>query len=507
MALRCRKNQSTLTPNERAKFVAAVLALRVNGKYDQYVQWHVDSMPNAHRGPAFLPWHREFLRRYELDLQAVDATVTLPYWDWTIDNSAAATIWDATLMGGNGRPSDGRVMTGPFAFDAGNWTLTIDGPDLRRRFGVSALAPTLPVPGDVTAALGDATYDVSPWSSLSASGFRNRLEGWINGPQTHNRVHVWVGGSMSPASSPNDPVFFLHHCFVDKLWADWQAMHPGAAYLPASGAGAGHNLTDSMEPWASLGSIVTPASVLDHHALGYAYDTEGVCRPTLKIFDDRPTLKFIDDRPTLKFRDDRPTLKFLDEPQTLKFRDDRPTLKLLDDPQTLKFSDDPQTLKFADDPQTRKFTDDPQTSKFTDDPQTSKFTDDPQTSKFTDDPQTSKFTDDPQTSKFIDDPQTSKLLGDLPDPSPLTTQGGSAPFVLATPHHSMAWAQTFPEAFDAMIAELEGRAAELSNAIAEREAAQQSGLLTAEEAGELPALRHELNAVAAEYEQMTRQGR
>ncbi len=302
-------------------------------------------------------------------------------------------------------------------------------------------------------------------------------------------------------------MFFLHHCFVDKLWADWQAMHPGAAYLPASGAGAGHNLTDSMEPWASLGSIVTPASVLDHHALGYAYDTEGVCRPTLKIFDDRPTLKFIDDRPTLKFRDDRPTLKFLDEPQTLKFRDDRPTLKLLDDPQTLKFSDDPQTLKFADDPQTRKFTDDPQTSKFTDDPQTSKFTDDPQTSKFTDDPQTSKFTDDPQTSKFIDDPQTSKLLGDLPDPSPLTTQGGSAPFVLATPHHSMAWAQTFPEAFDAMIAELEGRAAELSNAIAEREAAQQSGLLTAEEAGELPALRHELNAVAAEYEQMTRHGR
>jgi hypothetical protein len=252
-----------------------------------------------------------------------------------------------------------------------------------------------------------------------------------------------------------------------------------------------------MEPWASLGSIVTPASVLDHHALGYAYDTEGVCRPTIKIFDDRPTLKFIDEPHTLKFGDDRHTLKVLDD-QTLKFRDDR---------QTLKFSDDPQTLKFSDDPQTSKFTDDPQTSKFTDDPQTSKFTDDPQTSKFTDDPQTSKFTDDPQTSKFTDDPQTSKPLGDPPDPSPQTTHGGHSPFVLATPHHSMAWAQTFPQAFGAMIAELERRAAELSNAIAEREAAQQGGLLTPEEEGELLGLRHELNAVAAEYEQMIRQGR
>ncbi|HEX5847186.1 MAG TPA: tyrosinase family protein, partial [Rhodoplanes sp.] len=27
---------------------------------------------------------------------------------------------------------------------------------------------------------------------------------------------------MAPMTSPNDPVFFLHHCFVDKAWADWQ---------------------------------------------------------------------------------------------------------------------------------------------------------------------------------------------------------------------------------------------------------------------------------------------
>ena len=42
----------------------------------------------------------------------------------------------------------------------------------------------------------------------------------------HNEVHVWVGGAMAnPAKSPKDPLFFLHHCFLDKVWADWQQVH------------------------------------------------------------------------------------------------------------------------------------------------------------------------------------------------------------------------------------------------------------------------------------------
>jgi tyrosinase len=329
MHLRCRKNQATLTVAEKARFVAAVLALKADGTYDQYVSDHMGAMADAHRGPAFLPWHREFLRRFELDLQRVDAGVTLPYWNWTIDNAPTSSIWDPTFLGGNGRPSDGQVTTGPFAFSAGNWALVFDGPALRRRFGMSA--PSLPTPADVAGALGETVYDVAPFDRFSASGFRNRLEGWISGPQLHNLVHVWVGGSMGPMSSPNDPVFFLHHCFVDKLWADWQALHPGAGYLPVAGAAPGHNLGDAMQPWAGAGTIVTPASVLDHHALGYAYDTEDHCAPTLKFFDDRPTLKYFDDQPTMKFFDDRPTVKFLDDQPTLKFHDDGATLKFRDD--------------------------------------------------------------------------------------------------------------------------------------------------------------------------------
>jgi hypothetical protein len=272
----CRKNQATLTASEKARFVAAVLALKADGTWDQFVAVHDAAHLSAHRGPAFLPWHREYLRRLELELQRIDSSVTLPYWNWSVDNSPTSSLWNPDFMGGDGRPGDRRVMTGPFAFDTGQWTLVHGGvPDLRREF--AANVPTLPTPGDVTATLAAVPYDVAPWNTSSPSGFRNRAEGWIAGPQMHNRVHVWVGGSMLPLTSPNDPVFFLNHAFEDKLWADWQRQHPGEGYLPVAGAAAGHNLHDPMEPWASMGEIVRPSTVLDHHALGYAYDDEPEC--------------------------------------------------------------------------------------------------------------------------------------------------------------------------------------------------------------------------------------
>ena len=84
----------------------------------------------------------------------------------------------------------------------------------------------------------------------------------------HNAAHLWVGGSMATATSPNDPVFFLHHANVDRLWARWQDLHPEERfYLPISGGERGINLNDSMPPW---GGATTPASVINHRLLGYA---------------------------------------------------------------------------------------------------------------------------------------------------------------------------------------------------------------------------------------------
>jgi hypothetical protein len=44
--------------------------------------------------------------------------------------------------------------------------------------------------------------------------------------QLHSNVHTWVGGTMTTHLSPLDPLFFLHHGFIDKVWFDWKKHNP-----------------------------------------------------------------------------------------------------------------------------------------------------------------------------------------------------------------------------------------------------------------------------------------
>ncbi|MCL4296359.1 MAG: tyrosinase family protein [Anaerolineae bacterium] len=280
-----RKNLRSLTTAEKTEFVNAVRALKANGRYNQYVLRHAQApMANIHRSPAFLPWHRQFILDFERELQQVSGNpnLALPYWNWTEDaglpDPRTAPIWADNFMGGNGDPGNNwAVRSGPFR--PGEWTI-VDGNGnaagaLRRQFGINV--PTLPSLADVNNVLSTTPYDASPWNMTSNPSFRNRLEGWYPvTPGLHNRVHVWVGGSMIPMTSPNDPVFFLHHCFVDKLWADWQARFPNQSYQPIAGGPQRHNLNDMME--RTLSGSVTPASVLNIRTLDYSYDTDPVVR-------------------------------------------------------------------------------------------------------------------------------------------------------------------------------------------------------------------------------------
>jgi tyrosinase len=315
-----RKNQKSLLAFERQRFVAAVKQMKLVGTYDQYVQWHLDAMGNmttepnfAHQGPAFLPWHREFILLFEQDLQAADkalgndGSLMLPYWDWTAEtspDSAVNPLWADDFLGPDGDSSDGqRVKSGPFATSTApgnsNWVLNVHDPMdnapvdfLQRSLGQDPQAPDLPTPQQLTNILAVRTYDARPWDPTvpGSKSFRNLLEGWVAikpigpGPAMHNRVHVWVGGSMLPMSSPNDPIFFLNHCNVDRLWASWQALHPGEDQFPPRNGQApiGHNREDLMVPWdgrpdpreGANGSLprVTPVNLLDMAQLGYSYE-------------------------------------------------------------------------------------------------------------------------------------------------------------------------------------------------------------------------------------------
>ena len=84
--------------------------------------------------------------------------------------------------------------------------------------------------------------------------FAQALEG------IHNSGHVWVGGSMSGIlTAPTDPVFWMHYCEIDRLWAEWQAANP-SQNPNLVGAAA------TMDPWSE-----TEVDTRDISALGYSY--------------------------------------------------------------------------------------------------------------------------------------------------------------------------------------------------------------------------------------------
>src|SRR5262249_48570557 len=135
------------------------------------------------------------------------------------------------FLGTNGNPSaDDKVTDGPFAFDGPHhWTIQVldapgSPPYLQRRFGNTQQQPiALPTGAMVADALtgpNSTHYELPPYHGdiqINDSSFRSQSEYTL-----HNPVHSWVGGTMSRMTSPNDPVFFLHHCNIDRLWWMWQ---------------------------------------------------------------------------------------------------------------------------------------------------------------------------------------------------------------------------------------------------------------------------------------------
>jgi tyrosinase len=289
----CRKNLTRLTVAERQSFTNAVNQLRADGGYDTFVQQHQGALGHGHGGPAFFPWHREYILRFERALQAIDPAVSLPYWDWTSDNlNSAGTeslIWRNDFMGGPGAAGTGNMTTGPF----GGWGLR------RNSFSIFGSPGT---GGTIASRMASSDYTT----------FRQ-----IEGP--HGAAHVWVGGDVGNAAiAPRDPVFWLIHANVDRLWAEWIRQHQAEAgfqpYLPLSGGPTGHNLNDSMWPWNGsttpfgmlpwtvVPETVRPADLLDHRALGYFYDTiDPECRPVVKS-----RLKDLKDRMPKELKDRLP---------------------------------------------------------------------------------------------------------------------------------------------------------------------------------------------------------
>ncbi len=137
-----------------------------------------------------------------------DRTFGLPYWYWAEDGERSAAAQLSAPIWARVGPPRGQITRGPLgqlrirlAADLEDDRIYVISPGqpIFRSAGRHPLAPTLPTRGDETATLADDTYDEDPWD-MEADSFRNKLEGWRDtriparqGPQMHNRVHVFVG--------------------------------------------------------------------------------------------------------------------------------------------------------------------------------------------------------------------------------------------------------------------------------------------------------------------------
>ena len=193
----------------------------------------------------FLPWHRMHLMSFERLVRNVTGAsyFTMPYWNYTDPDRRALPpqfrlpdhpLWKPLFRSdrnpgvNDGRPIDqaGEAPLGLNAMMSSVYADTIDG---------------------------DA-------------GFCANLD---NAP--HSAVHVDVGtrerGMGAVSWAANDPIFWLHHCNIDRIWASWNR---AGGRNPAEETYLGQILTFVDEAGKPLRMRV--ADVLDTVALGYAYD-------------------------------------------------------------------------------------------------------------------------------------------------------------------------------------------------------------------------------------------
>jgi tyrosinase len=207
-----------------------------------------------HGNWSFLPWHRAYILAFENICREFSGKpdFALPYWDWTTDRE-----FPAAFAAGD-RNSNPLNHARP-GVDAG-FRLADDmvGPQVISRIMLSpdfeAFGNTRPRGQDSAA----AQWQQRPGSSTELEF------------NPHNSVHNAVGGNMAmvPLAS-RDPVFFLHHANVDRLWSAWNRR--GNANSPdpfwRSFAFNRNFINADGSPWnvgvGELGS--TPA-------LGYRYD-------------------------------------------------------------------------------------------------------------------------------------------------------------------------------------------------------------------------------------------
>jgi len=255
-----RKNFNDLSDSDQRAFVEAIrsmhkLSLPVPANFGHGDQtdreltfWRAQSESHQwfcdHGSWKFLPWHRAYLHVFELHLRKhIRDSFRLPYWDWSQNIDVPLALQSEELL---------RNL------------------EINRDFHSLSDDPELFL---------NASQDILSIEDFDTIGGDESSSGMIEGPY-HNMVHVYLGGHMGQIpTAAQDPVFWLHHCNVDRLWSLWmdKMIESGniRQMFPSIDADTWLNLEYHENFWGPEGKLLnfTTRSSLFTDKLGYNYDT------------------------------------------------------------------------------------------------------------------------------------------------------------------------------------------------------------------------------------------
>ncbi|MCW2737197.1 tyrosinase family protein [Nocardioides sp.] len=220
----------------------------------------------AHASLFFLPWHRAYLAWFEGTIRALtgDDAWGLPYWDYSDPDDPDAAFLPAEFRAST-RTVDGAVVDNTL-FDPARNDAPIPADD-----------------SDLVPALSESRY-VGGVPDVGFGGTdRDRRFGDVESTP-HNWVHVDIAGLMeSPATAGQDPIFWLHHANIDRLWEVWLAL-PGSLRLTDPGGASAFLVSQWQSAIFWFGSEQSPSTytmedVEDLTSVKMDYEYESIALP------------------------------------------------------------------------------------------------------------------------------------------------------------------------------------------------------------------------------------
>jgi len=232
-----------------------------------------------HHGWFFLPWHRGYLGYFERIVRKTivglggPAEWALPYWNYsdTGQNADVARLVRPEFLAT--QLPDGSANALFQGVVRGRYQLADTPKGQAADFGIG--------PKDVR--LKCLTYNHF-YDSASASSFGGGQTAFSHGEggvdvsggvekTPHDNVHGDLGGWMGSFETAGlDPLFWLHHANIDRLWAVWaadpgHAEPPDASWLDPTGSGFPYQFHDEN----GVSQVVKPSDVLDTAASVFTY--------------------------------------------------------------------------------------------------------------------------------------------------------------------------------------------------------------------------------------------